>query len=601
MYASQKYGTAGKSSEYYLLHVSDERFRIQPCDADGKPSVGACLLIDRITTEIRIGEMEEDQLLFSTTHLIRGLFGIIRLVAGPYLIVISESELVGTIYEQKVFKVTRTELFPFSRSTAHLSEVQFQDNLIFLEMVNMVLSFENFYYSPTFDLTHTLQRLNNTSPEFLLMSLRERADNRFVWNAHLLNDVFLAAENEERNKSFPLTYTEFALPVMLGYMSVREVEIANRKLKLTLISRRSCHRAGVRFQTRGIDEEGNVANFIETEQIVEVDGLLFSYVQTRGSVPLFWTQKPNLCWQPWPKLLDISHVQGIRYHLFSQFYTYGHQVIVSLLNKVGREKRLGDTFESTVKEAGLVDVKFFAIDFHGECKNMNWGRVGQVIDRLLPDIKRLSFFAIRMGDNFELRNQIGVFRTNCMDCLDRTNVVQSLIGLRALELQLQTFGILRSGDQLQDYESFVNVYKKLWADNGDVCSVQYAGTPALKSDFTRTGRRTISGALRDGYNAVMRWYINNFNDGFRQDAIDFFLGGYSGSDLQKFMYSQSRKPIVASIVPLLFIFANCMFILTFFAAGYSVNYIAFWLLVIIMLLMYMYIYGEDIADMPRLK
>ncbi|KFD51838.1 hypothetical protein M514_07167 [Trichuris suis] len=49
----------------------------------------------------------------------------------------------------------------------------------------------------------------------------------------------------------------------------------------------------------------------------------------------------------------------------------------------------------------------------------------------------------------------------------------------------RTFGVLRPGEQLQDYESFVNIYKGLWADNGDVCSVQYAGTPALKSDFTR--------------------------------------------------------------------------------------------------------------------
>ncbi|KFD66989.1 hypothetical protein M514_07177 [Trichuris suis] len=419
MCVSQKYDNAGQSSEYYLLHVSDDRFRIQPCDASGKPSVSACLLVDRVTTEIRI--------------------------AGPYLIVISESELVGTIYEQKVFRITRTDLFQFSRSTAHLSELQVQDNLVFLEMVKTVLAFESFYYSPTYDLTHTLQRLNNTSPEFLLMSLHERADNRFLWNAHLLNDVFLAAETEEPKQPFPITYTDFALPVMLGYMSIREVDIADRKLKLALISRRSCQRAGVRFQTRGIDEEGNAANFIETEQIVEVDGFLFSFVQTRGSVPLFWTQKPNLCWQPWPKVLDANHLQGIRYHLFSQFYTYGHQVIVSLLNKVGREKSIGDKFESILKEAGLADIKYFAIDFHEECKSMNWKRIGHVLDRLLPDIKRLSFFAIRKGDKFELSNQIGLFRTNCMDCLDRTNVVQSLIGLRALEVQLQVIYSHRGG------------------------------------------------------------------------------------------------------------------------------------------------------------
>ena len=33
--------------------------------------------------------------------------------------------------------------------------------------------------------------------------------------------------------------------------------------------------------------------------------------------------------------------------------------------------------------------------------------------------------------------QQGVFRTNCIDCLDRTNVVQSMLAHRILEIQLQ--------------------------------------------------------------------------------------------------------------------------------------------------------------------
>ncbi len=33
--------------------------------------------------------------------------------------------------------------------------------------------------------------------------------------------------------------------------------------------------------------------------------------------------------------------------------------------------------------------------------------------------------------------QQGVFRTNCIDCLDRTNVVQSMLAQKCLESQLQ--------------------------------------------------------------------------------------------------------------------------------------------------------------------
>lgn len=64
---------------------------------------------------------------------------------------------------------------------------------------------------------------------------------------------------------------------------------------------------------RGIDEEGNVANNVETEQCVIVKDIVLqkilaclsitqisSFVQTRGSIPLFWTQAPNLHYKPHP-------------------------------------------------------------------------------------------------------------------------------------------------------------------------------------------------------------------------------------------------------------------------------------------------------------
>ena len=47
-------------------------------------------------------------------------------------------------------------------------------------------------------------------------------------------------------------------------------------------------RFGTRFHARGIDDTGNVANFVETEQILVTDGVVFSYTMIRGSVPVFW-------------------------------------------------------------------------------------------------------------------------------------------------------------------------------------------------------------------------------------------------------------------------------------------------------------------------
>lgn len=67
---------------------------------------------------------------------------------------------------------------------------------------------------------------------------------------------------------------------------------------------------------------------------------------------------------------------------------------------------------------------------------------------------------------------------------------------------------------------------QVWADNADLISLQYSGTGALKTDFTRTGKRTFKGLLRDGLNSLTRYVKNNFSDGFRQDSIELFLGMY---------------------------------------------------------------------------
>jgi hypothetical protein len=46
----------------------------------------------------------------------------------------------------------------------------------------------------------------------------------------------------------------------------------------------------LRFHTRGVDDAGHVANFAETEQVIMLGDEVSSFVQIRGSVPLFWEQ-----------------------------------------------------------------------------------------------------------------------------------------------------------------------------------------------------------------------------------------------------------------------------------------------------------------------
>eukprot|EP01103_Thecamoeba_quadrilineata_P010461 TRINITY_DN2262_c0_g1_i2.p2 TRINITY_DN2262_c0_g1~~TRINITY_DN2262_c0_g1_i2.p2 ORF type:complete len:329 (+),score=85.40 TRINITY_DN2262_c0_g1_i2:1327-2313(+) len=75
-----------------------------------------------------------------------------------------------------------------------------------------------------------------------------------------------------------------------------------------------------------------------------------------------------------------------------------------------------------------------------------------------------------------------------------------------------------------DYTLVERLLKEAWANNGDVLSKQYAGTGALKADFTRTGKQRKIGVMKDGVNSLSRYFINNFVDDMRQASIDLFLG-----------------------------------------------------------------------------
>ena len=80
-------------------------------------------------------------------------------------------------------------------------------------------------------------------------------------------------------------------------------------LRTTLVSRRSRHRAGSRFYARGIDRANHVANFVETEQILEQANNIAGFVQARGSVPLIWNQPPGDRCRAHHILNDAWHLQ----------------------------------------------------------------------------------------------------------------------------------------------------------------------------------------------------------------------------------------------------------------------------------------------------
>jgi hypothetical protein len=137
---------------------------------------------------------------------------------------------------------------------------------------------DSFYYSPDSDITNNLQRKESATH-----------DDRFFWNKHMLSSI-LKLEDKL-----------WTLPIIQGFVQIQQCVIENECFTLALVSRRSRFRAGTRYKRRGIDEDGNVANMVETEQILSLRQHQISFTGIRGSVPLYWSQ-PGYKYRPAPRI-----------------------------------------------------------------------------------------------------------------------------------------------------------------------------------------------------------------------------------------------------------------------------------------------------------
>ena len=307
---------------------------------------------------------------------------------------------------------------------------------------------------------------------------------------------------------------------------------------VTVISRRSVKRAGLRYLRRGIDDEGNCANFVETEQILTSDPWtdipkVRSFVQVRGSIPLYFSQTPY-AFKPIPVLHQSESLNQAAYKKHFKYLQdqYGDIQISLLVDKHGGESGIGEAYEKATKTANAGDefdkLSFDWFDFHHECRGMKFENVQLLVDKLGQTIQSHGETTFEFG---KLTNkQRGVIRVNCMDCLDRTNVVQSAFGQYVLQRDLQDmgYGIDLVHDQSTQW------FNTLWADNGDSISKAYAGSSALKGDYTRTRKRNYRGALNDLGLTLTRYYNNIVNDYFAQAVIDFLLGNVSSRVFEDF-------------------------------------------------------------------
>ncbi|XP_012222338.1 polyphosphoinositide phosphatase isoform X2 [Linepithema humile] len=575
------------------------------------------------------------------------LLGFVRFLEGYYIILVTKRRRVAVIGHHTIYKIEDTSMIYIPND---IIRVFHPDEQRYVKMFQSIDLSSNFYFSYSYDMSHTFQS-NMTPPrhikcdiftdisanqkqfeesedsedffnmwafrkdwqtecegeKYVDYGIRSNPNRRFVWNSHLLKPV-------EKD-----LHPDWILYIIHGFISQSNVSIFGRSMYVTVIARRSNKYAGTRFLKRGANFDGDVANEVETEQIVHDSGVsclnkgrFSSFVQMRGSVPAHWSQDVSKM-VPKPTITcDLSdpYVETAGAHFNQLLKRYGSPIIILNLVKKREKKK----HESTLSEELSVAVKylnqFLPPEHHIQYISFDMARMSKrkevnVMGRLaniaynavlktgiyqshnpyysqrylfspqssttrklhktsssstlsstlnetrnsvnsstkidyskqtnsicsstsnidVNNMNELNQIGNKVRECFARRGtvQTGIIRTNCVDCLDRTNTAQFAIGKCALGFQLCALGVLES-PKLEFDSDCVRMLEELYEDHGDTLALQYGGSQLVHriKTYRKTAPWTSQG--NDIMQTLSRYYSNTFSDQEKQHTINLFLG-----------------------------------------------------------------------------
>ncbi|KAK6914636.1 SAC domain, partial [Dillenia turbinata] len=504
--------------------------------------------------------------------------GFIKFLGPYYMLLITKRRKIGAICGHTIYAVSKSKMIPVPHSTVRTDMANSKIENRYKKLLCSVDLTRDFYFSYSYHVMHSVQKnvCGNEIDQFLY-------DSMFVWNGFLTR----AIRNHLKN-------TLWTVALVYGFFKQVKLSISDRDFKLTLIARRSRHYAGTRYLKRGVNENGYVANDVETEQIVfeeNADGQplqISSVVQNRGSIPLFWSQetsrlniKPDIILSTKDRKYEATRV-----HFENLVKRYGNPIIILNLIKTRerkpRESILRAAFVNAIEfinrdltEENRLRFLHWDLNKHSRNKGVNvlslLGKVAanavnltgffycQMPNTRSDQLVNCSYYRkyefgdcsienlcnerdeagnpeseIKNGDRHDRKDQLvkplmlqkGVLRTNCIDCLDRTNVAQFACGLVALGHQLHALGFL--DEPKIDLEApladdLMGIYERM----GDTLALQYGGSAAHNKIFSeRRGQWKAATQSQEFFRTIQRYYSNAYMDAEKQDAINVFLGHF---------------------------------------------------------------------------
>ncbi|KAJ3673671.1 hypothetical protein LUZ60_005663 [Juncus effusus] len=495
-----------------------------------------------------------------------GIVGFVKFLGPYYMLLITKRRKVGTLCGEMIYAVAKSEIITLPSPIVRSNLAYSKDENRYKRLLCTVDLTKDFFFSYSYNLMRSLQK--NVSEE---KSTQNLYDTMFVWNEYLSRPIRTQLKN-----------TIWTVALIHGFFKQSKFSVNGKEFWLTLIARRSRHFAGTRFLKRGVNSKGRVANDVETEQIISdemtaggIPREITSVVQNRGSIPLLWSQETSrLNIRPDIILEKDLEYTATRRHFDNLVARYGNPIVILNLiktkEKKPRESLLRAEFAKAIhvinkgkSEENRLRFLHWDLTKHTRREGSNaLAMLGKITSNAfdlthlfhchvstnqapihdLSDSSSQNNYTVASSSTeieeeesstittkltiHPIVHQHGVLRTNCIDCLDRTNVAQFAYGLAALGHQLHALKLINDPRVDLD-EPLANYLMEFYEKMGDVLALQYGGSAAHNKIFCeRRGQWRPATRSQEIIRTIQRYYSNAYLDAEKQDAINIFLGHF---------------------------------------------------------------------------
>ncbi|CAA3013965.1 phosphoinositide phosphatase SAC3-like isoform X1 [Olea europaea subsp. europaea] len=517
-----------------------------------------------------------------------GIVGFIKFLGPYYMLLITKRRQIGSICGHIVYAISKSEIIPLQNSVVRSSMVNYKNENRYKKLLCMVDLTKDFYFSYSYHVMRSLQKNmcdNETGQvlygtmfvwnEFLTRGIHNVLQNT-IWTVALVYGFFKQATISISGHDFKLTLIARRSRHYAGTRYLKrgvnekgrvanDVEteqivfedvpegfpmqissVVQNRGSIPLFWSQETSRLNLKPDISLSKREQNYESTrLHFENLVKRYGnpiIILNLIKTNEKKPresILRTEFANAIEAINKDLSEENRLKFLHWDLHKHSRSKATNVLLLLGKVAAYALTLTGFFYCQVTPASQSDGCLGWPSFDNvaptdisttKCYNCEFEKLLYVENEDSDNTDRkLSGGTTVSNGNSSLKPPIfqrGVLRTNCIDCLDRTNVAQYAYGLAALGHQLHALGVTTSAkidldDPLAD--ELMVFYERM----GDTLAHQYGGSAAHNKIFSeRRGQWRAATQSQEFFRTLQRYYSNAYMDMEKQNAINVFLGHF---------------------------------------------------------------------------